>query len=372
MNFREKMVSLMNEKELVPSQVAESLGWQRSIMSKFLSGTTLDFYNALRLAKYLDGINYLEIMDDYCLSMDKKSGILCAFEYASNFMRHELTDKLVLLHEDKKGEVGEYCTIYKFNRERRDYSFNDAIEFLKYHYGKTNSLEINTKILLIEAGMYFDEMKFQTVLSLLKPLHSKLVDVNNRFIKESFNVRFAIFAANAELKAAGNTEKSIEYCHFLMDSVVTPDNLVASAHHTMGHAKIFESRVESVYLLQKAANLYRVAGSEANADGVLFNDIPLANSIHGHEIDLNEISGEELAHQLIIRGRNDEALALLNDLQDTPYTLLYKGMASKNFPLILQAHGIMMKEGDSFFIKLFERELFDLYNHKGDEKYEKI
>ena len=360
----------MNEKELLPSQVAESLGWQRSIMSKFLSGTTLDFYNALRLAKQLDTLNYLEIMDDYCLTLKKKSGVLCAFEYASNYVRKHVTAKLLDIHSNKKGEIGEYCKIYKFYNERRNYSIVETLEFLKQNYGKTVSPELNIKILLIEAGMYFDEMKFQTVLSLLQPLSKRIAEVRNRFVKESFDVRYAIFAANAELKASGNTKESVKHCHFLIDSIVTPDVLFASAHHTLGHAKIFDSREESVYLFNRAIDLYKLAGYESNAKSVQICDIAIVNNIHKQITDLDGLVGEELAHQLIIRGENNSALDILKDLPESPYTYLYEGMARKNFPLILKAHGIMMREGDGFFIKLFEKELFDLYNQKGDESYE--
>jgi hypothetical protein len=365
MEFREKVLFLMNEKGLKSAHIAEALGWQRSIMSRFLSGGTLEFHNAFRLVKYLDQVNYLEILDEYCETLEKKSGILCALEYASNFGRHKLTDKLIQIHKNKKGEVAEYVSIYKMYRQRKSMSDGEILEFTKEGYGKTSSLELNTKILLIEAGMYFDAQKFAVVHSLLDSIDQKIKGITNKFVKESFQVRLSIFGANAELKAAGNAERSINYCDFLINSYATPDVLIASAYHTLGHACIFDSLAKSAFYFKKASELYKHAGYVENAKEVINSDLSLAHNIHKKEIALN-ITGEELAHQLIVRNEKEKALEVLSELEEeTPYSILYKGMAEENFSLVLKAHGIMMKAGDNFFIKLFEQELFRLYHAKG-------
>ncbi|WP_078392059.1 AimR family lysis-lysogeny pheromone receptor [Shouchella patagoniensis] len=370
--FRIEIENLMNEKNILSANIAEALGLQKSVMHRFLSGNTLEFSNALRVARFLDPINYLKIMDDYCKTIDKKIGILCAFEYASNFNRDELTKQLIEKHADKKGEIADYIKVYKTFLNRDNISHAEMMEFTKDNYGKTSSLELKTKILLIEASLYFGSMKFNTVHSLIDAIQVKIDGIANKFIKEAFKVRLSLYGANAELKAMGNVDKTVEYCRHLINSYASTDALIASAHHTLGHAYIFDRKEESEFLFKKASKLYYASGFEEVSKAVLENDLCLVKNIHGEEFDLSLTDGEELAHQYIVRGEIDKAIEVLDRVEVTPYSLLYRGIATRNFPLILEAHGIMMKAGDNFFIKIFERELYRLYNHKGEDIYEKV
>ncbi|PAF08637.1 hypothetical protein CHH65_13700 [Shouchella clausii] len=352
----------MNEKKLQQIDVSHATGIRKEYISRFLSAkgkNDLEFSTVLNLIRYLAASEYLEIMDNYCLKLEKPLGIMNALEYASNYERHDLTSNLLALHAGhKKGEIREWLEVYDLNKRRKTMSPYDVMDACRNLYGKVTSDEVKVKIDLIEAVSTYTK-DYKSLLRMCDRIETKIKQLRDGFIKESFKIRFFNLHANAVLYYKNDVDTALEHTEYVIKNKVSPTFLVASAHLIRGQAQMYDRKEESIQNIRTAAKLFKLAGYSDYAQNLLENDLVFVQNYHRDIVDLENLKDGELAHQLLVRGDREKACEVLSKLDDKdPFTLLYKGMAFRDMSYFIEGHAIIVRDGKTFFKRAFEREFY--------------
>lgn len=350
MDIREKVKSLMAQKGIRAVDVTEEIGVSKSVISKFLSGKDMDFKNLLPLLKYLDSYSYLDILDEYCLTLEKPVSIMKALEYASIYRRDELSANLLTMHSKRKGELGDWIIIYSLFHNMKTLDEEEVLFKCRELYGKVSTAEIKIKIDLIEAFVYYKKINYTLMLGLTKRAEQQIDRLSDGFIKECFKIRLSTYLANAQLYANEDIEAAVKYANYVINNKLSPLLNVASAYHTLGHAHTFIDTELSVKYLKDASRMFKMIGYDEFSRQLLTEDMSFVLNVNGIIYDESIVNDEELAHQLIRQNRKEEAIEVLNKIEsETPFSLLYRGIATNDFAHILKAHGMMVRAGNTFF-----------------------
>ncbi|WP_144558557.1 AimR family lysis-lysogeny pheromone receptor [Shouchella miscanthi] len=356
----------MNEKNIAQVDISNAIDLPQVYISRFLKAAgknDLEFATVIAIVRFLAPSNFLEIMDNYCIKLEKPLGIMNALEFASNYKRADLTDNLIAMHSDKKGEIKDWLDVYDLNRRKPHMTTSEIVESCKSLYGKVSSIEMKIKLDLIETVSTYRN-DYRILLQMADRLEPKLDKVRGSFIKDSFKVKLYVFFANAHLYFNNNVDKARYYADFVINSNVAPLYLVASAHLTTGHSHMFTDRDKSIKQIDRAALLFKGSHHDSFSEELKTNDIPFVLNYHKIIIE-TPLKGEELAHQYIVRGELDKASEVLNETgNDNPFTSLYKGMVTKDIQHLLNGHAQIVKMGMLFYKTIFEREINNLLNER--------
>ncbi|WP_054704824.1 AimR family lysis-lysogeny pheromone receptor [Bacillus sp. JCM 19041] len=362
---------LRNRPTLDQATISRETGVSKHALSRFLLAKgekEIDFQSALSLLKFFDSNSFADVMDEYCHMLHKPVGIMNSLEFASNYKRHDLTDNLLATHADKKGEMKEWLKVYSLNKRKAELSYEQITEMCKDLYGKVSSTEVKIKLDLIEASC-MTNVDYQSVMRLTERLEGKVEALRDGFIKESFKMRLYGYYANSTLYFNADTEKALDYAYQVIQSKVVPMFWLASSHLTIGHAKMYDDKIGAINEIELSSKYFRLAGNEPLSKQLINNDVMFVRNYYKDRINTDLLSGEELAHQYIVREENEKAIKVIEELEESsPFALIYKGMAKKNLTDMLDGYGQLVKTGRLFYLPFVKREINNLINTmKGGE-----
>ncbi|GAF14945.1 hypothetical protein JCM19046_3491 [Bacillus sp. JCM 19046] len=325
----------------------------------------LKFSKSLSIFRYIEE-DYLDVVDEYCRSLDKPRGILDSLEYASTFERHELMDDLIAKHKDYAGEVKEWVEVYRFRRDKEKMTGIEALEKCRELYGRITQTDAKIKLDLIEATIRFDDERYN-IKDFIKRVDNKFDQLRDGFLKDSLSIRYQLNLAFVKLYELNQPKEAIDHAKSVIHSSLAPDSLIGSAHHLIGHAHMYTNYEESLKHLNWAKLFYGRAGHRKQL--VIDEDIQFVMNVNKKEIDLLLLEGEELAHQFIIRGDYDSALRVLDDLeQPSSFAKLYRGMITKNMLCIMEGYGEVRESGNVYFALFFEKAMTKVHYEKEVNK----
>jgi len=362
-----KMVTdhLYEREFLDQATLSRETGVSKFTISRFLKAKgakDIEFKAALSLMKYFDSYNFGEMMDEYCLKLNKPVGIINALEFASNYKRGDLTDNLIAKHSDKNGEIKEWLEVYDLNRKRTSLPVANVLDKCKYLYGRVSSPEVQIKLDLIEAAT-ISKNDYQTLHYMAERVDEKVKHLREGFVKDSFKTKIYGYYSYSKLYNHNSPSEAIEYAEYIINSPVSPSYLIGSAYVTIGQAQMFVDKEKSLKNIETAIRYYeRESEYESYAELLKTNDIVFIKNIHGEFMDLNSLEGEELAHQYIVREEFEKAVSVLDEIEETTFALLYRGIATKNLGNLLEAYGQLIKSGKTYFKYLVEREIEKITN----------
>lgn len=358
---------MIDHEVLDQTLISRGSGVSPFTLSSFLEArgeVDLQFEEALSLTKYFNSIHFIFIMETYCLKLDHDKGILNSLEFASNYERHLLTDKLLVIHKDKSGPIKDWLEIYELNRQRKKQTKKDTVLRRCDELGRRVSCAtMKIKLKMIEVAT-MGGGDYQSLLNKAKDINDSLQTIEDNFIKESFKVKVYGYFANAMLYYEDDREKAIKYAKYLIKNKGTPMYLIASAHLTIGQAFLFEEKEASLRNIKIAIQMFELSGYEFYASKLRHNDLVFVQNIHGEKLDLLTLRGEELAHQLIVRKQFKQAIAVLKSVEETDFSHVYKGIASKDINLLEETLADLTKAGKHFLKNYVERELQKLYQER--------
>ncbi|WZY00401.1 AimR family lysis-lysogeny pheromone receptor [Bacillus sp. FSL W7-1360] len=365
MELADKVIDAIEKKGMTQAKVSAALGWHRSVLWRFLNGGSLYFHNAVHLSKHLFGENWLEVIDEYCLTLDTDMGILSAFEYASTHDRQPLIASLSKLHKNKKAEIQRWVSVYKVHGEGAS---EEALDILRDIYGKILSKEVRIKVLLTKAKIYYEDGELTTAEALVKAAIPKIKDlkVKNSFVKQSLMVAANAFYEDIKLLISYDTAGAIECADEVIASCASSGKMVAKAWRVKGLACMYDDFDESISCLEKAANIYGENELFDIRDEIIRVDIPFVKNVNRKVFyDDNDIVKEELAHQYIVRGEHEEALRVLDSLgEPNAISDFYRSMATRDFKGIISAYQQLLISGKAYYVHLGKREIVAIYDEK--------
>lgn len=320
----------------------------------------LTFSKALSIIRAIDD-DFENTMDDYCREQDKPTGILSALEYASNFRRNELLDDLIAENRDQKGEIKDWVQIYRLNRDARKYSINDAIQKCRELYGKVSSPEAKLKLELTEFDIKFNLYQ-SDIRYYISSFETKINELKEGFIKDSLEAKYKLFKAFISLYENNEVDKAIKLSDEIIGSSLSSTYIVGSAYHIKGHAYMYSDYDLSLNSLDKARYFYGI--TDEKKGNSIQEDIYFVMNVNKKEIPLDQLEGEELIHQLIIRGNHEEARSLIDNESKSPYEIMFKGILDRNPDLVFESYGLLRSAGKLFFANYIKKVYENLYSVK--------
>nr|WP_241741937.1 AimR family lysis-lysogeny pheromone receptor [Shouchella lehensis] len=314
------------------------------------------FSNVLRIIRSIDS-DFDNTMEEYCRSQTKPSGILNALEYASNFRKYELLDDLIAENRDQKGEIKDWVQIYRLSRDFKEYSYNEAIQKCRELYGRVSLPEAKLKLELIEFdikySLFQSDIKFY-----ISSFEEKIKTLRSGFLKDSLEIRYKLFKSFVSLYEYSDIEHSIKLANEIICSPLSASYIIGSAFHIKGQAYMFTDLKESIDCLDNAM-LYYAQTDKVKAESIK-EDIYFTLNANGQLIDLEELQGEELIHQLIVR-KDYETARLLLKTTNSPFDYLFKGIVENDLSLIFESYGMLRSSGQLFFAN-YIRSVYDKLN----------
>ncbi|KGX94077.1 hypothetical protein N781_01520 [Pontibacillus halophilus JSM 076056 = DSM 19796] len=148
----------------------------------------------------------------------------------------------------------------------------------------------------------------------------------------------------------------------LRESTSTVHN--SEVHMTLALTYLYESFEQSTYHLNEASSLVQQYKLRSLQSVLTKRVIPFVMAYNGRTNGITTTDVAERAHLLLAKGENEEALALLETIQDpTPLEHYYIGKAKGDIEILGQAYGRFIHEqSDHFYAKLPLYELNRLSN----------
>lgn len=355
----EMLKPIMVNKGIKQADISSQLSFPKSLVSKFFAGnTSTEFGNVLAIVKYVAPADFLRIMRDHCLSLTKTSQIQDAIEFASTYRQGELLRELLAVHADDR-KFADWVMVYNLalDVDTKAISYEDALDRCREVYGSLSSIELKSKVDVIESIAQYELGYLDSVANLLAKSNVRVESLKDRFIKESIQGRLNLLTAYTLLYNKNDAKGAESAALKVAKSQASPCKMVASAYYTIGHANMFDNVEKSMEYFGKAERLFREIGEEAIADGILTHDIPFANNANGLDFDASEACVEERAHRLIISGEHKKASELLSSVEESCYTKVYQGKLSKDIGKLMEAYNQLLKSGENFFLRFVIREL---------------
>ncbi len=354
----------MDERGLSQAEVVRKSGVSKRLVSDLLSmQSEPKFANVFNIVRYVAPTELDALMYDYCLSVSRKNHVLSAFEYAASYKCVDLRTKLFENHADSKN-AQDICTVYQVEADMLggNKSAAETIQECREYYGRVKMPELKIKLELIEACIHYGENDLTVMMKTTRKLEAQIDSLTDGFVKDSFSARLNRLYMNGYLFAEGDDKKAEQYAYALAGNSYSSAFSVATAYHAIGQANVFRDTAKSVEFLEKAADLYREVGYVELAEGVESDDIPFAMNVGGMTFDIEEgvVDGER-AHQLIVRGENEQAAEILNkmveDEKASAIDFYYLGKATNDITQTLKSYKELIMQGNNHHLKLVENSL---------------
>lgn len=212
--------------------------------------------------------------------------------------------------------------------------------------------ELNCVAEFMKITVFFDIKDYERVGSYLATQTQLIKEVEDDFLHSSFNLRlsenlFTYYWIKNELIMAR------KYAYRALNKT-TSAKVKATIHNNLGLTYVFDTYYQGMYHLSKALNIAQEHHLTDLIHTIEQRDIPFL-SAHFNKTDGIESSlNSEQAYIEIAKGNYSKAITLLRDLpMDNPFTLYYKGIATRDKQVLTQAYDYFFeKESNYFYCRL--------------------
>ncbi|WZY01858.1 AimR family lysis-lysogeny pheromone receptor [Bacillus sp. FSL W7-1360] len=359
--------------------LAYQMGMSEQALSRLMQGRSLDFKNTFIAAKYFYKDSWAEKMDEYCLGMTTTAGVISAFEYAYSNDRDKLTKKLLEKHSKSEQEIRDCHAIYKSffgytsskeNGEDRKEIYSKSLEELRLLYGHVSDPVLNTRIFLFLGLLHFDNKALGVIPTYRGMFSQKINALRDTYVRDSLFAQYHTLEASYCLYADGDVELARLHAGEVIKNYTSSFLRKGAAMHIKSLSYLYKDKQKSISCMKESAEQYRRGGYRNYADEREKENTFFIRNVHKEEFYDEDLQGEELAHQLIVRGKNKEALEVIDCAVggDEACIQLYKSMAKRDVRGIMKAYKFFLKQGYTYFLELCENELEALVHHNLKEE----
>ena len=289
------------------------------------------------------------LQDYYCTYLDSmKPNILMEY-YLMQGDIEELEDLMQMERERGSKDMQTWITIYQIllKNQKGELSGTDLIdEIFKVKNTNSESLIFSLIVHLYgiqETGLF---EPFHKVLKVVAPMVELM---ENEYLREAYRIRLMEMEAMTYLYM-----NEIEQCRAKCLEVIKRNELqfyfpivYANFFHILGQSYMFENFEVAKYWVEQARDaLLRLSGNRA-ADRTQYtvNTIDFLHSFWGIDIHTEPADEAEKAHRLIVLGRVNEAVDILDSLKRTrgyltSYQLFYYGLATNDDSILSVARDV--------------------------------
>ena len=313
------------------------------------------------------------LQDYYCTYLDSmKPNILMEY-YLMQGDIEELETLMQMERERGSKDMQTWITIYQIllKNQKGELSGTDLIdEIFKVKNTNSESLIFSLIVHLYgiqETGLF---EPFHKVLKVVAPMVELM---ENEYLREAYRIRLMEMEAMTYLYM-----NEIEQCRAKCLQVIKRNELqfyfpivYANFFHILGQSYMFENFEVAKYWVEQARDaLLRLSGNRA-ADRTQYtvNTIDFLHSFWGIDIHTEPADEAEKAHRLIVLGRVNEAVDILDSLKRTrgyltSYQLFYYGLATNDDSILSVARDVFTSNSNYFYLQLLDTENLHKYKNQ--------
>ena len=303
---------------------------------------------------YLDSIKSNNLMEYYLMQGDieeLETLMEIERERGSKDMQTWITIYQILL-KNKKGELSGTDLIDEIFKVKNTNSESLIFSLIVHLYG------------IQETGLF---EPFHKVLTVVAPM-VELMD--NEYLREAYKIRLMEMEATTYLYM-----NEIEQCRSKCLEVIKRSELqfyfpivYANFFHILGQTYMFENFEVAKYWVEQSRNaLLQLSGNRAmDRTQYTVNTLDFLHSFWGIDIHTEPTDEAERAHRLIVQGRVDEAVDILEGLKKkrgylTSYQLFYYGLAMNDDSMLNIARDVFTSNSNYFYLQLLSTENLHKY-----------
>lgn len=294
-----------------------------------------------------------------CLEYDKIKHIKPALEFLSiNYHLKDLgllLNRLRSLHgENELYKV--YSFIYKY--QKKEESYEKLLQEVESILRRVKSKELITLLTTIKANIHGYLREYKTLFRIAKDCEKDVEELENGIIKEFLSIRVYEILSRAYLFNQNDGETARYYADLIISKKICAKS-EAYATYIIGTSYMFQDFVESFFNLSESAQKYEDLGLSEHRDIIRNHNIKLVETFWGVNISNTDgdIDASEKAFRLAKLGESEDALAILDELEDSAFRTYYRAVALNDYDLFAKALGMFMKDGDYFYATLPKIEL---------------
>lgn len=352
------LLNFMEKNNYKQQNIARPTKINAATLSNFLKGKRpLNFNSALAIQNLFFKTN-TDFILNICKSYEKMEHIRPALEYLSaNYHTNELKFLLDKV-EDYQGfeEIHKtYSLVLNYQQKIKDE--NELISDIKKMYHQIKSNDMSALLHIIEANIYGITREYKTLFRITQHVEELIEEVSDSFIKKSLTVRLYEVLAQAHLVKKGGEEKCRDYANLIISSKISA-KFDAYAYYLIGTSYMFHNYEKSNKFLLESANRYSEIGLHKLEDMILHRNIKNLETFWDKNLDETEnLDTSEAAYRFAKRGEANESLAILDSIEETPFRVYYRALATNDNNLHIKALGMFIKEGDYLYAQMPLKEL---------------
>lgn len=352
---------ILEKKNINANELAKRINITPGNLSKFLNKKIeVGFPTILSIIMELLPEEELELMDKYARLCNKPENIRMCMEYAS---KHQMTGLLKILIEKakqmKNNHTVELAKVYELLEKVRNGEFPQNLPELCMSC-KANYEESKILFRIVFSYTMYVHRKFDYLFSMTDYLEEQIEKMPNGYIKDSFKIRVFMICSNA-YNLSNNMEKCREYSYRIIQSPYSKGKATGNAFYNLGMSYLFEDAEKALFFMSESITAYNEFGFENDAKQIKESIIPFVKNFYGLYEDESLIETPEgIAHYYAKNGSSEEALKILNQLEESPLIYYLKGLCytdKKGVEFLYKSMIFFERNGDKFRSQLPKLEL---------------
>lgn len=329
------------------------------------------FEEWMLIVKHVKPEESVPIMNTYAMHVNKLHDVRDAFEYASIHEQMNVLEQLLNKHR-ADDLLTEWIQVYRliFENLSNSYTLQEVLEKAKNLYGEINNPLARMRLEIVELTTYYKLGSVRNTLFMADKFKSSFSTIKPSYMKSALASRVSLLIGLGKLYGEGDREGAENYLFAVNVNDTTPDTVRASSYHALSNTKLIGDKNMCLDYTRKAIKFARQAGLVEYEQALEKEQIPFIKNLYGEIFDLPINTPEkEQIHQYIVRNEIEHAKKLIekleNESNDNLFLLYYRGKATKDLNLLMQALSHFSIFGRADMVPLVQRDIISL-KKKGD------
>ncbi|SDB96093.1 AimR family lysis-lysogeny pheromone receptor [Shouchella lonarensis] len=294
-----------------------------------------------------------------------------SLEYAVLFQQIDLLKEILDQYEGKPFWQ-DWMKVYRFLLSviEGKLTHEEVLKQSQVLKSEVRDQSLHVRLDLVAVTAHRNLRNYEKINVLLQHLSKRLDVLEFSFMKSALKSRMELAEARTLLFSTGDVSKAEKKFSRVIMNNATPSALVIAAYQDRGLSMLNQSLVEqSKNCLQSfkiAMSRAKQFGLEKDYEQTKREYLPFVRNLHGQKFDASDAPLKEQAHQLIVRGENERALYLIEDLSargmGEVFLSFYKAKALKDTELMSQVRDQFKDENFAYMVPIVDREIRSLDN----------
>jgi transcriptional regulator with XRE-family HTH domain len=349
------IVNELENRGIKQKQFAAMIGMDDSSFSDFLKGKRLEipFPSIKKAMKILCKENFPKMMQFICENTFKPDNMRMVLEYASISRDLPLLEKMIgLLSREGKKEK-EWASVYEIalRFQSRDTSNKELMVMIDKVKPKSAEMKILRKIL--RARVLYRMKEYDTMFRNARDVEEELSGMKESYLTKTFTIRLNELFAQGYLYVNSDTEKARFYALNVINNETISAVFKSHAYHIVGTSFLFEDYDKAIENFEA----YKSQLDKNRRDDIVRTvdekDVFFAKVLWDRDLEtLDTNDNLEKAHLEFKKGNVEKAIEILNEVEQSPFSMCYLGLATNNPLLILESFFKLIGQKQMFFANI--------------------